>query len=124
MSTWRRKALEFLPQYKTIIESSDSAGMLWVEISFKFRDAIELKDNDFIEGALKYLSWSTSDVACEEIQQSVYCGFLEDITYNKKHWPLFKDWFNKAQFEKYKGSFHYALSDNEFEKLENLFYER
>ena len=125
MSAWRRKALEFLPQFRNAIESSDSPGMLWVEISNEFRDhAIEREDQEFIEGTLKYLSWSTSSAAGESSQQSALCGFLEDITYNKKHWILFKDWFDKPQFERYKGSFQYALSENEFAQLEDLFYDR
>ncbi len=122
MSTWRRKALEFFPEYRVEIDSTKSSGELWVEISSAFVRAVEQSNEEFVKGTLNYLTWSTSDEAGEEIQQSVYCGFLEDITHNKKYWPLFSSWFSKAQFEKYKCSFQYALSEKEFTNLENMFY--
>ncbi len=124
MSTWRRKAIDFLPEFRAQIESAESASYLWVEISAGFNEAIEATNESFIKGTLNYLAWCTSEVVCEEIQQAVYCGFLEDITENRKNWPLFRAWFNNAQFEKYKGSFIYALSEQEFTKLENTFYGR
>ena len=122
MSTWRRKALEFLPNYRNTIQQADSASMLWCDLSSDFRIAVDKNDQNFINGTLKYLVWSTSDIASKETQGAVYCGFLEDITSNKKHWSYFRDWFNKTQFEKYKGSFSYSLSEKDYKLLENQFY--
>ena len=124
MSTWRRKALEFLPEFRQEIESSNSASELWVEISYVFRSAVNQGNEDFVKGTLQYLTWCTSSEASPELQQSLYCGFLEDITQNKKHWPLFSSWFNKGQFEKYKGSFAYALNEQDYQKLEDIYYGR
>ncbi|NRB37137.1 MAG: hypothetical protein HRU20_18615 [Pseudomonadales bacterium] len=122
MSTWRRKALEFLPEFRKEVESSNSASELWIEIYDAFGQAVDSGNEEFVKGTLKYLTWCTSDSVSDELQQALYCGFLEDITYNKKRWPLFNSWFNTAQFEKYKGSFQYALSEKEFTQLENIFY--
>lgn len=122
MSAWRRKALEFLPQFRKEIELADSVTGLWIDISLRFRDAVDEQDEDFIACTLKYLTWSSSDSAGLESQQAVSCGFLEDLTYNKKHWQYFSKWFDTAQFNQYKPSFKYALSEKEFNSLENIFY--
>ncbi|WP_286267019.1 hypothetical protein [Thalassotalea atypica] len=124
MSTWRRKALEFLPQFRIEIEGADTVGYLWVEISSSFYHAVESGEQNFIDGTLKYLIWSLSDNSGEEAKQAVSCGFLEDITSNRKHWQYFSSWFTKAQFEQYKGSFMYALSDKELKELTDVFYAR
>ena len=124
MSTWRRKALEFLPEMRLEIESSNSPAGLWIEITFAFFDAADAANEDFIKRTLSYLSWCASDVAGLTTQQAVYCGFLEDIANKKKLWPMFNKWFNKAQFEKYKDPFQYTLSDRDFKALENEFYQR
>lgn len=122
MSAWRRKALEYLPQFRKEIDKSDSASSLWVEILDKFCQAVETEDEEFIQGTLKYLVWSFSDEAGMESQQAVNCGFLEDIANNKKLWKCFSKWFSTAQFGQYKGSFQYALSNEDFSKLEAVFY--
>jgi hypothetical protein len=124
MSTWRRKALEFLPEIRLEIESSDSVGYLWIEIFNIFCRAVENSNDDFIKRTLKYLIWCTSDDAGEETRQSLYCGFLESIARKKNYWPFFKNWFSKKQFEQYKGSFMYVLSKKEYSQLEDTFYER
>jgi len=53
MSTWRRKALEFLPQFRIEIERSDTVTYLWVEISSEFKHAVEKGDDTFIDGTIK-----------------------------------------------------------------------
>ena len=122
MSVWRRKALEFLPQIKNEVELTTAVTDLWIEISNEFLSAVDRSDEGYVSGTLKYLAWSCSDVAGIESQQAVNCGFLEDITYNKKYWVLFSKWFSKEEFERFKGSFQYALSEKEFTQLSRVFY--
>lgn len=122
MSAWSRKALEFLPQLRKEIDKSGSASYLWIEITDKFVQAVEAEDEEFIQGALKYLIWSFGDEAGIESRQAVNCGFLEDIASNKKLWKYFPKWFSMAQFTQYKGSFQYALSNDEYRNLELLFH--
>ena len=122
MSVWRRKALEFLPQFRVEIEAADTVTDLWIGIYSEFYDAVEKGEQNFIDGTLKYLIWSQSEVSGEKAKQAVSCGFLEDITLNRKHWQYFSIWFTKVQFEQYKGSFMYALSDRELKELTHVFY--
>ena len=123
MSKWRRKALELLPNDKRRIEEADSAGDLWCDLSFYFIDCVENEDEGRVKAIIKYASWCTSATS-NHIQQAVYCGFLEDITRNRKYFPLFKDWFTPVEFEKYKGSFMYALIPDMYKILESEFYEK
>ncbi len=122
MSVWRRKALEFLPIEKVIIESAESPGELWIELTFIFDKAVPNNKN-IIDSILKYADWCTNQPDINTYN-AVSCGFMEDITRNHKHWPEFKNWFNLAQYEKYKGSFSYAMSEKEFEQFENIYFER
>ena len=127
MSKWRKKALELIPEERQLIKSSESVGDLWCELSSVFDKSIKTNNNILIKNIIKYVTWCTSEEAGDtssNTHQSVTCGFLEDITRNKKHFPLFKQWFNAAQFEKYKGSFMYALGEKSFKDLENIFYEK
>lgn len=124
MSAWRRKALEYLPSCRNTIQHADSASFLWCELSCDFRNAVKKNDQTFVDGTLKYLRWCTGNTASKEIQQAVYCGFLEDISHDKSYWPYFKDWFSKAEFEQYKGSFSYSLSENDLKSLEDDLYGR
>ena len=71
-----------------MIETANSPGELWVELTVAFEN------------------WCTSEEAGDisnETHQAVYCGFMESITYNRKYFPLFKKWFNPTQYEKFKG---------------------
>lgn len=112
---------------RNVIESSDSPGSLWAELTDAFKDGIESENNELAKNILKYATWCASDEAGDkssETQQAVYCGFLESITYNQKYFPLFKKWFNPDQFVKYKGSFLYALGEKSFKELEDIYYAR
>jgi hypothetical protein len=125
MSTWRRKAIEFLPENKQLIEAAESPTQLWIELHSVFLKAIEGGDEKLQKNILGYANWCASDEAgssANETHQAVYCGFLEDITMNRKHFPLFKKWFSPAQFEKYKGSFMYSLDEKLMKELEDIFY--
>lgn len=125
MSTWRRKALELIPEKRILIDSTDSPSGLWVELYFEFDKAVDSSNQELILKILQYLRWCYSDAAGDisnETHQAVNCGFLEDITRNKKHWPLFKNWFNKIEFENYKGSFQYSLNEKEYKELEDVYY--
>lgn len=122
MSIWRKKALEFIPEFRKDIESCESSTLLWSDLSYEFLRALKVDNQVFIQGVLEYLKWSVSDYASEETQQAVYCGFLEDIVKNKLYWPLFSKWFNQAEFNQYKNSFQYTLSEVDYNDFENVFY--
>jgi hypothetical protein len=127
MSTWRRKALEILPEQKVMIESSQSPGELWCDLSALFFEYAKNDENELIKKIIRYASWCTSPEAGDEsgeTHQAVYCGFLEDITRYHNYFPNFKAWFRPSEFEKFKGSFMYALSEKDYKYLEDLFYGR
>lgn len=124
MSAWRRKAIEFLPRFRNEIQDADSVTYLWVEISSEFNEAVRVGDNNFVEGALRYLIWSAGPESGDEAKQAIFCGFLEDIACVKNNWQYFNIWFTKQQYEQYKGSFACALSAKEFESLNNVFYKK
>ncbi len=116
-----------LPIEKMIIESAESPFELWCELTDIFIKAIPLNNEAIISSILKYADWCSSQSdgkTYNEAHQAVSCGFMEDITGNHEHWPKFKNWFNRVQYENYKGSFSYALSKTEFKKFEDIYFGR
>ncbi len=124
MSAWKRKAIEFLPGLRSEIQEANSVSDLWAEISSGFDQAVKSENREFIDSTLKYLVWSAGSESGEAAKQAVFCGFLEDIACRKDNWKYFNSWFTKQEYEKYKGSFAYALSEKEFKKLNDAFYEK
>ena len=125
MSSWRRKAIEFLPEMKQLIETSETPGELWRVIYQDFVLAVELKNRKFIHGVLAYLAWCESEAAgrtSSNIHQAASSCFLENIGHNRQLWPYLNTWFSKAQFEQYKGAICSGFSQEKIEELESIFY--
>ena len=125
MSSWRRKAIEFLPEMKQLIETSETPGELWRVFYPDFVLAVELKNQEFIDGVLEYLAWCTSEAAgrtSSNIHLAASSCFLENIGRNQQLWPYLNAWFSKAQFEQYKSAICSGISQEKIEELESIFY--
>lgn len=127
MSTWRRKAIDIIPELKAGIEFCETPSYLWVELTEAFFRCVESGNDELAKKIIRYASWCTSPHAGDDsnaTHQAVYCGFLESITNYHNYFPLFNKWFSQDEFEKYKGSFQAALNERDYKKLEDTFYER
>ena len=101
--------------------------MLWIELYSNFVNAFKNEEEGIISSTLKYLHWCASEEAGSEdnlTHQAVFVGFLEDIANHKEFWPYFSKWFNRVQYEKYKPSFEYTLSESQFKQLEDTYFGR
>jgi hypothetical protein len=125
MSAWRRKALELLPQHRTLVESAESPMSLWIELRYRFLDHIASGDRDAERAMLAYASWCTKEGAGSgpsDTLTAVLVSFYEDLAGEKALWPRFREWFRPYEFEALSLPFHYHLSDQEFQKLREEFY--
>lgn len=58
MSTWRAKALEYLPQLKESILASKDRQSLWREVEREFHAAVDSDDPTRASGCLRYAAWT------------------------------------------------------------------
>jgi hypothetical protein len=80
MSAWRRKAIEFLPDQRALIERSESVGMLWVELWFVFCDAHRPPINDaLIRGTYQFALWTLKHSGDGDIQTATCFHFYEHL---------------------------------------------
>ena len=58
MSTWKGKALEFLPDLKERIVAVSDRQSLWREVEREFYAALERDDSVSAAGCLRYMAWT------------------------------------------------------------------
>ena len=127
MSTWRRKALEALPEERKLIESSDNPMALWIELFLIFEKLVEMNEKEKIREILNYAAWCFSEKSGKipnDTSTAVACSFYEVIASHKKYWPLFREWFFPHEFENIKACFKYHLNEDEFKELEITYYKK
>jgi len=82
MSTWRRIAIEKLPQHRQLIEHSESVGMLWVDLWLKFVHAHRPPfDDATVKAIYEFASWclagsKNADIASSTIVISTNISLL------------------------------------------------
>jgi hypothetical protein len=80
MSVWRRIAAEKIPKQRELIQRSESVGMLWVDLWFRFVDAHrEPVDEETIRGVYEFAKWTCKDSRSDEIATSTCCHFYESL---------------------------------------------
>ncbi|HYG34605.1 MAG TPA: hypothetical protein VEC99_07475 [Clostridia bacterium] len=58
MSTWRAKALEYLPQLRERVLAAKDRQALWREVEREFHAAVERNDSARAAGCLRYADWT------------------------------------------------------------------
>jgi len=58
MSTWKGKALEYLPWLRRRILAAKDRQSLWREVEREFHAAVEREDTPCAAGCLKYATWT------------------------------------------------------------------
>jgi hypothetical protein len=80
MSDWKQIAIEKIPKHRDLILSSESVGMLWVDLWFRFVDAHhEPVDEETIRGVYEFARWTCKDSGSAEMATSTCCHFYEDL---------------------------------------------
>jgi hypothetical protein len=124
MSKWRKKAIEFLPDYKNEIERMKNPMALWIEMSIIFDKAFISTNKREISNILRFASWCKSEksgVLPNDTSTAVIVAFYEDLPCNKIYWQYFKKWFTPKEFEELLPYFDYHLEENEIEELKKVY---
>lgn len=119
MSSWRREALNHLPELRGLIEPCESPMMLWIELHGEFEDAV--RNNIALSSRiLAYASWCISEAAGplpNDTSTAVACAFYEHLPQRREHWPYFREWFTPGEFARLVPVFAYHLSNDDLEAL-------
>jgi len=121
MSTWRREAIEALPELRPLAEAASSPMELWIELYLRFEQAATLSNSSQVERILRYAAWCVSEAAGRipnDTSTAVACAFYEHLATRKDFWPNFAAWFRPAQFSALLPVFRYHLSQPELAALQ------
>ena len=120
MSTWRREAIESLPEFRCLIESAASPMALWIELHLKFLAAVQANDSSLTGRLLRYAAWCCSDrsgALPNDTSTAATCAFYEHLPTHKELWPRFGSWFSADDFADLLPAFAYHLSAEELAAL-------
>ena len=122
MSLWRKKAIDYLPELKTEIESSENHMQLWIELqsylSFSYTDK---NTQDLIKRIFDYAKWCYYDSKNTDLVTSLIVAFYEHLPLDKKICDELDKWIDKKQFNDLKEVFKYHSTEMQFKDLEKKY---
>ena len=79
MSVWRREALSRLPEFRAVIERTDSPMALWVELVIPFENAFASEDYDLVRRVFQYAAWclDTAQAQPTDASTAAWCAFYD-----------------------------------------------
>lgn len=127
MSTWRKTAIDKLPEFRHIIQSSVDPSTLWVELEMKFSEvyARENPDDDLIRRIYEFAFWCLSSPGEGRYLSAAGNAaflFFENVAWDKKAAKDLHRWISREQFLSLTDAFKYLLSKEEFEKFASEFF--
>jgi len=121
MSTWKGKALEYLPSLKQFILATKDRQSLWREVEREFHAAVERNDTSRAAGCLKYAAWTlhptpqaktVADVS-EAAARFLY-GHADDLHL----------WLDRYDFMVAQKGLRFHLGDEKYSEFEARFLEK
>jgi hypothetical protein len=124
MSTWRQIAIEKVPRHRRLIEESESAGMLWVDLWLRFVEAHRPPaDEATVKGIYEFASWCLIGSDDDEIRSSAICHFYEQLPLEPLVRRDLPKHMSRADFIGMTQIFEYHLTAEEHKFFMNEFFE-
>jgi hypothetical protein len=127
MSTWRRQALSFLPEFRETIESSENPMALWIELRYSFREAMASEQSELVGRFMRFAAWCISEQSGKlpnDTSTAAALAFYEHLPVNRAYWPHFKKWFASSEFEALLPIFSYHMKPQELSELKQSYASR
>jgi hypothetical protein len=124
MSTWRRKAIEYLPEHRETINRARTPMAMWIELHLRFEDAVAGGDQHMVKRFLRYADWCMSEEAGRlpsETSTAAACAFYEHLPQRREYWSFFRSWFSHKQFTDLIPVFGYHLSPADVADLKKFY---
>src|SRR5450432_2532775 len=106
MSTWRRTALEALPDFRVLIERASSPMALWIDLLPESQEAFSRDDSSLIAKMLSYARWCRRSPDGDTVN-AVACAFYEHLPEHGGMRRTIPRWFTKEEFEELRSVFEY-----------------
>jgi hypothetical protein len=120
MSTWRRKAIEYLPELKHEIESREDYTSLWMNLLFPFQEALKSNDFDLVNRFIDFARWSIASDN-DKISQAVGLCFLEHLPTIPNVAAFFPKWFTQDEFHDLRVFFTYLATQEQVSAIESSY---
>jgi hypothetical protein len=125
MSTWKRKAIEFLPELKNVIETHPNPMSLWIELHQQLISHYLLEPrDDFISRFYQYARWCFFEAKNPDLANAVACAFYEHISTDKNLRDDLHRWLSRPDFSALSEAFRHLLQPDEFAEFEKNFLAR
>jgi hypothetical protein len=123
MARWRAEAIERLPEFRDLIESSERVMALWIELLMAFESAYreEPQNESLITRIYSYARWCEiaprdNDPGCDPLT-AVCVAFYEHIPTIKQARNDMPRWFKRAEVLAARQVFSRHISEQAFEDL-------
>ena len=119
MPLWRRKALEYLPHHRLLIEQADSLGAVWVELSVMLRVEEEV-DERLLSGIEHFMNWcfTAPRVPAGYCPASIVTvALLEHLPCHSLGRDLMRRWFSREEARQMRQTFEYIVGREAFEQI-------
>jgi hypothetical protein len=120
MSTWRKKALESLPELRAIVQTSNSPMALWIELYRAFEQANKSDNLNLADRIFRYAQWSTSEEAGplpSDASTAALLAFFEHLPADDNIRRRLPRWLSQADFQKLTDIFRYHLSEKAYKQF-------
>ncbi|MCL2310263.1 MAG: hypothetical protein FWC42_08345 [Proteobacteria bacterium] len=124
MSAWRREALNHLPEFRQIIDISESPMALWIDLNFEFERAVACNDVNLQSRILKFATWCVSDASGRlpnNTSTAAAVAFYEHLPGRRENWQHFRRWLSYQEFQSLLSLFAYHLSADELAELKQSY---
>jgi hypothetical protein len=121
MSTWKGKALEYLPALKSHILAAKDRRTLWRKVEREFHAAVERNDASCATGCIKYAAWTlhptpqaktVADVS--EVAARFLYGRADDL----------HRWIDRYDFMVAQKGLRFHLGDQKYSEFEARFLQK
>ena len=123
LDEWRARALEYLPEFRSLIEEQTGPTDLWIELSHQLVKEYDRQpiDEERIGRVYDYAAWcavepDTGDPE-RDPSRAVAVGFLEDLPLNRRVADDLHRWISAEAFAGCEALFRCALSEQEYQRF-------
>ena len=121
MSTWKGKALEYLPRLKQSILAAKDRQTIWREVEREFHSAVERDDASCAAGCLRYAAWTlhpTPQAKTVADVSEAAARFLYE------HADELHRWVSRYDFMVAQKGLRFHLGDKKYSEFEAWFLEK
>lgn len=120
MARWRAKALELLPEFSAVIESSDNPYGLWIELRYELERAHEGRQNEpLVQRFYMYADWCWRQRPQKELDLNncVAVCFYEHLPEHPATRDDMPRWISREKFNALAPLFERCLGKDGFDEL-------